>query len=98
MGKPIYFKAAPEPSNIMWENQYWPKTTKLIRKLITFLVVCLILSIQFSVMFFINKKVVQVQNRYPIVDCTDVKKIYGDTLEKFAIIQWNDYTHGLNVD
>lgn len=33
-----------------------------------------------------------------MVDCKDVNAIYGDTLEKFAVIQWNDFNHGLNTD
>jgi hypothetical protein len=44
-GKPLYFKAAPEPSNIMWENQYWPRSVKLMRKLATLLIVILILTV-----------------------------------------------------
>lgn len=85
-GKPLYFKAAPEPSNIMWENQYWPRSVKLMRKLATLLIVVLILTVQVAFMFLINKKSVQIQSRYPIVDCKDVKLIYGDNLEKFAVI------------
>ena len=55
-GKPLYFKAAPEPSNIMWENQFWPKSIKYFRITTNFLIVILMLLLQVSFMFIINKK------------------------------------------
>ncbi|CDW91332.1 UNKNOWN [Stylonychia lemnae] len=97
-GKPVYFKAAPEPSNIMWENQYWPFWLKTFRKISTFLIVVLILLVQVSFMFLITKKNVQFQSKYPIVDCHDIKQVYGDNLQKFAILQWHDFSNDLNTD
>ena len=49
-------------------------------------------------MFAINKKSVQMQNKYPLTDCKDVTSVFGDDLQKFAIIQWNDINHGINLD
>ena len=83
---PLYFKAAPEPSNIMWENQYWPKKTKIFRNTITFLIVLLILLIQVTMMFYINKKIAKFANQYPLLDCKEVSGIFGDSLQKFAVL------------
>jgi len=90
----LYFKPAPEPSNILWENQYWPKSVKMFRSIIAFLVVILIITLQIAFMFFINKQSVAMQSQYPIVDCKDVRSLYADTLQKFALVQWNDANLG----
>ena len=42
-GKPLYFKAAPEASNIIWENQYSPTMVKLYKRFIAIIVVMIIL-------------------------------------------------------
>ena len=97
-GKPLYFKAAPEPSNIMWENQFWPKSIKYFRITINLLIIVLMLFLQVTFMFIINKKSVQMQSHYPLVDCNDVKSVFADDLQKFAVIQWDDINHGINLD
>jgi hypothetical protein len=42
-GHPIYFKPAPEPSNIIWEDQYTPPFTLYFKSLITGLIIFSIL-------------------------------------------------------
>ena len=45
LGKPLYFKPAPEPSNICWENQFIYKKEKLIKQLVIVGVLITILAI-----------------------------------------------------
>ncbi len=89
-GEPLYFKPAPEPSNILWENQWFPAPEKLKKNLITLFTIAFILIVQMSFMFYMNKMSASYQAKYPIVDCNDVRDLYGEKLERFAVLQWSD--------
>jgi hypothetical protein len=59
------------------------------------LIILAIFTVQVMLTFNINKKSADIQANYPITDCTDVNHLYGDTLEKFAMIQWDDLKNGV---
>lgn len=46
----------------------------------------MILAIQITIMFYLNKKITKAASDYPLLDCTDVSRLYGDNLQKFAVI------------
>ena len=46
----------------------------------------LILLIQVTMMFYINKKIAKFANQYPLLDCKEVSGIFGDSLQKFAVL------------
>ncbi len=50
--------------------------------------------LQMVVMFWINKKVVEMVSKYPMIDCRDLSSTYGADLEKYAVHQWHDLTLG----
>jgi hypothetical protein len=45
MGTPLYFKPAPEPSNILWENQFTPKVERYRKATNVLLVIAIALMI-----------------------------------------------------
>lgn len=71
---------------------------KYFRITVNFLIILLMLALQVSFMFIINKKSVQMQSAYPLVDCKDITEVFSNDLQKFAVIQWNDINHGINMD
>jgi hypothetical protein len=50
-GEPLYFKPAPEPSNILWESQYVAPLTKYFRSFVTYSIILLILVSQVALIF-----------------------------------------------
>jgi hypothetical protein len=68
------------------------------RSAVTFLIICLILLLQVTFMFIVNKKSVQMLSEYPLVDCSEIKEFYGPNLQRFGILQWWDVSHGINMD
>ncbi|TNV85819.1 hypothetical protein FGO68_gene5047 [Halteria grandinella] len=92
-GNPIYFKAAPEASNVIWENQYTPTLLKLYKRIVALLIVLFILVTQVVFIFALNKKIFSLQEKYPSIDCEDVLDSYGDEIQKYALQQWNDLVH-----
>ena len=87
-GHPLYFKPALEPSSILWENQYVPKSEKLWKLLVVFLVITLILFTSFWLLFKAQKEIYDYMNIYPYIDCDSVTKIYGDSLQHYGVLEW----------
>ena len=48
----------------------------------------LILLITFVVILFALKKVADLNNVYPTVNCDDIKGLYGEKLQRYAILEW----------
>lgn len=84
-GKPLYFRSAPEASNIIWENQYTPTLLKMYKRFMALLIVFVILVTQVICIFGLNKKIFSLQEKYPSMDCEDVLDSYGADIQKYAL-------------
>lgn len=73
LGKPLYFKAAPESSNIIWQNQWTPRSVKYLKKAIALFVVLLIIAAQIVFMFALDKKIYSYYGLYQNLECDYVR-------------------------
>lgn len=64
-GKPLYFKAAPESSNIIWQNLHKPKLAKSVKRAVALLIILVILILQLIFMFSLKKKINAYLDEYP---------------------------------
>jgi hypothetical protein len=53
--RPLYFNAAPEPSNVLWENLSRSTAERRIRGLIAFVCIAAILSFSFIMFFYFRR-------------------------------------------
>ena len=77
LGEVPSFEEAPEPNNIMWEN-LWMTDYHFIKRLIfalSFIVVLIVLS--FWVLMTLNRKAIELNTKYPIIDCKSIYEIYS---------------------
>jgi hypothetical protein len=40
--------------------------------------------------FALNKKISSYTEKYPVLDCPDIRENYGSELQKYAVMQWSD--------
>lgn len=80
-----------EPTNIIWENRHIKGINYGARVFSAFLIICLMLTITFWVIFAFKQAQIRNQKQWPTVDCQDIEKTYGaDTIMHFAGVEWND--------
>jgi hypothetical protein len=51
MGDELFFTESTEPTNIIWENRHWGPKDYLKRSIIAFLIIVLLLSISFVIIY-----------------------------------------------
>jgi len=74
-----YFKDAPDPTNIIWENRhinYWTFISKLG---LSFLFLGIILISQFYLIYSMKKMTLQNMMKYQTVDCNSIYDVYGSS-------------------
>ena len=91
MNKPLKFRKATEPTNIIWENRQFNVKDRVIRSLAAITIVSLLLSISFYGIFITKKKAVSLVSKYKMDNCADLVSYYGEDLEKFAFHEWISY-------
>jgi hypothetical protein len=89
-GEPFVLEQVQEPSNIYWENRHTSNIWKVIKQIITTLLLILVLAFFVSVLFYTQKVFSRLRREYPEVDCDDVNEglVGTDMLKKFAMTEW----------
>ena len=68
----IEVESASEPSDIIWENRHFTPAQRLKKKLIVFLVICLLLLCSFRVIFLCSSISLGMLELYPDVECASL--------------------------
>lgn len=95
IGIPMKFKAASEPTDIIWENRIYTKTDYWIRSIIAFSVVGVLLLGSFAFIYKVARTSADIAIEFPKVDCAAIADTYGTQLKKFASV---DYDFVVNND
>ena len=76
-GKPVHFKIASEPSDIIWENQYQAKTQYYTKAVVSAFIIAACLLLAFWLFFVLQKEKEKYSELYPSsVNCKRVKDLY----------------------
>jgi hypothetical protein len=82
MDEELFFVEATEPTNIIWENRHYTPREYFVRSMVAVGAILFLLALSFAGIFSCKLFALEKTMKYPIVDCDDVKEIYGsDTLE-----------------
>lgn len=82
------FTPAPEPSEIVWENQELSWKQLRCRELVAYLFVGVFLALSFYTMYWMSTKQMKLTAQFPVVDCVDIQETYGDELKQYAIFDY----------
>ena len=97
LGTESTIKEAVEPTNIIWENRYFDKTTRAVRLLFIIIAVCTVLFITFLITTYAKGVTNDTIGKYDdSIKCSELAKMYdAETLQKLAADEWVDYyEHG----
>jgi hypothetical protein len=64
---------APEPTDIIWENRHFTRSSRNKRKLTVLFLILVILSVSGIVMAELDGASKQASNKFPIVECDSFK-------------------------
>lgn len=76
LGAEIDVKEAVEPSDIIWENRNFTENQRTFKKIIVTIIVAILLSISFAIIFICQKKSLAFKNKYPRVKCSRYQDNY----------------------
>lgn len=79
------FKAAAQPSDIIWQNRWNTVNYIRLREFISLAVVVLSLTVVFIIMYLISQKVNFYVQKYPNADCEQISNVFGPDLEEYAL-------------
>ena len=93
LGKETTVKEAVEPTNIIWENRYFDKTTRAIRMFFIIIAVSTVLFITFLITTYAKGVTNDTIGKYDdSIKCTELNNMYDSaTLQKLAADEWQDY-------
>lgn len=70
------FLAAPEPTDIIWENRQFSRNKRLMRTLFAVFVIILLMAASFMLIFSLKKTQSMRTKKYADEDCNEVLKYY----------------------
>lgn len=73
-----YFKQAPEPTDIIWENRHYTTFDLYKRAFISYGIIVIILLLSFYFLFFLAAKEIWVTRVFGPVNCSQIENTYGD--------------------
>jgi hypothetical protein len=76
LGKDLEFEAAPEPTDIIWENRQITTRSRYIRLAIAIFITLILLSISFTIIIMLKQKAMESNKKYGEANCKEVEKIY----------------------
>jgi len=88
----LNFIEASEPTNIIWQNRHFTDSDYLKRGLIAYSIVALLILASFVGIFLVANYQAEVSGVFPQVNCSDVKEVYGDDLQNFAVQDYDFIT------
>jgi hypothetical protein len=78
MGDDLFLIEATEPTNIIWENRHFTAQEYFVRTIKVMIIVCILISISFVLIFVCKVIAIEKSNMYPTVDCVDILKTFGN--------------------
>lgn len=88
----IEIQPASEPSDIIWEHRHFTPKQRFKKAVCVGLVVFLMLSISFVVIFVAQVYSMNLMSVYPVVNCNEFS-VYGNTLPKLAMDEYKVNTN-----
>lgn len=73
LGEVTHFEEAPEPNNILWENLWMTDFDFLKRLFGALCIIGALLTLSFWAIMQLNRKAIDLETMYPIVDCQAVR-------------------------
>jgi len=67
---------APEPSDIIWENQSSDDSINLRKKILIYGIIIMILMFSCSIVYLLQKKLLRLKQKYPPTTCASVDALY----------------------
>ena len=64
LGQRPLLKAAPEPTNVIWENRQFTSLQRFIRGIFVVLVILILLAMSFAIILTLKKKARESNNKY----------------------------------
>ena len=78
LGEEIEIQPASEPTDIIWENRQFTPDERTFKRVIVSIVILILLSCSFAIIFVCAKASLAKKNKYPKVVCNDFAHDYGD--------------------
>jgi len=86
--------AAPEPTDIIWENRYVTNFSRLIRLCFVIVIILVLLAGSFSLIVAMKQQAVKNNTKYQQSNCRELYQIYTpDLLKDYAMDEYQDYYH-----
>ena len=89
LGEPVLIEEASEPTDIIWENRRFTAWDRFIRTCLVILVVGVILSLSFVVIFRCSQEASKPLLKYPSLNCTDIEVSQGKYFKDRAFAEWD---------
>lgn len=80
LGQPMKFKAASEPTDIIWENRIYTRADYFFRQLVAFTIIGILLFASFAVIYKVARMSAEISREFPKVDCEAITHTYGNQL------------------
>lgn len=92
LGEAPKFIEAPEPTNVIWENRAISNTERLIRGILSYILMFIILAMSFILLIYLKNKGAARNAKYEQIDCNTVFSAYSsDFINDRAIAGYKDY-------
>jgi len=93
LGTDPLFRAATEPTNIIWENRHIRGINFCYRATVALLIVTLMLVVSFGFVYLFKKTSINASSHFPKVNCQELIKTIGnnDTLRDLAGLEYNEF-------
>jgi hypothetical protein len=84
MEEDLYFEAATEPTNIIWENRHLTAHDRLKRTIQVVAFIFGLIVVSFSIIFFCKSVPLWLSAKWKPINCSVVQDTYKDELDKYA--------------
>lgn len=78
VGLEMKFRAASEPTDIIWENRIYSAWDYFFRNLIAWFIIALLLACSFAFIFKVARTSSAISREFPKVDCDAIEETYGN--------------------
>lgn len=83
------FKAASEPTDIIWENRHYTADDYKLREVKAWSIIGTLLLISFAIIYRVARTSTEIAREFPSFNCDSINEIYGDQIQRYAIQDHN---------
>jgi len=80
LGKPMRYKRASEPTDIIWENRIYTETDYFFRQMVAYTIIGILLFGSFAFIYKVARTSAEIAAEFPNRDCNAIEQTYGDQL------------------